>query len=103
MTNEIEYEFHDAMITIYHQKVDECHYYHTDFLQTVARLGGLNAAKQLLATDQFSTGLSELAELCRLDLSMEVLILKKEWSKLFTDEEITTAKQRLNRYGYDYD
>jgi hypothetical protein len=49
----------------------------------------------LLAALGISEGLAKLAELERLDLSMEALVLKTPWSGMFSDEELKTARGRL--------
>ena len=66
----------------------------------VRERGGLDAAKQLLKGNELSDGLVKLWELGRLDLSMEALIQGEPWSALFTREELTQARQRLEELGY---
>jgi len=66
----------------------------------IANYGGLKTAQKLLATPNPSEGFEVLWELQRLDLSMENLVLNPKYRSLFTDEEITTAKERLKAYGF---
>ena len=62
--------------------------------------GGLIAAKKLIADPKYSDGLTKLWELKRLDLSVEALVLREPWSKLFTTEELASARKKLNELGY---
>ncbi len=97
---DIEVAFHREMLNIYEQAKKECSYVATRFLQMVGRLGGLGAAKQLLASEGYSEGLTRLWEEGRLDISMEALVLRDPWRKLFTVEELAVAQRRLNELGY---
>jgi hypothetical protein len=96
----LEAAFHKEMLDIYERANTECNYVATRFLQMVGRLGGLVAAKQLLASEGFSEGLTRLWEEGRLDISMEALVLQDPWRKLFTVEELEIARQRLTELGY---
>ena len=93
--------FHMAMLQIYQKAKKECRYNSTYFLQMVQKEGGLNTAKILLHEKGISKGLITMKLLNRLDLTMEALILKKEWKDLFTDEERDIARKRLAALGYE--
>ena len=97
---DIETAFHKGMLDIYERAKRECNYTATRFLQMVIDDGGLAAAKRLLASDGFSEGLTRLWEEGRLDISMEALVLRDPWRKLFTFEELAVAQRRLNELGY---
>lgn len=99
MSIQMERNFQDAMIECYHT-ASEYGYYHTDFLRMIVNRGGIGAAKHMLATNEFSSGLIVLSGLGKLDISMEAMILKKKWSHFFSDEEINTAATRLRRLGH---
>ena len=62
--------------------------------------GGLGTAHRLLASSEVSSGFTALYERGRLDLTVEALVLKLEFARLFTDEEVETARQRLAELGY---
>lgn len=62
--------------------------------------GGYITAKYLIHTDNPSDGFTKLWELKRLDLSVEVHVLKSEYDSLFTDEERQICVNRLNEYDY---
>lgn len=64
-------------------------------------MGGYSTAKKLI--NRTSTVFEKLWEHNRLDLSTEAIILQKEFSALFTKEELDIAKNRLSEFGYDID
>ncbi len=96
----LEIDFHKDMLTIYRRAKDECGYNATRFLQMVANDGGLKTAKKLLATNEPSDGFTELWRKHRLDLTVENLVLNPKYRILFSVEEVTIARERLNSYGY---
>jgi hypothetical protein len=60
----------------------------------------LAAAKTLLLSEEYSVGLTRLWEARRLDLSMEALVLKEPRCRLFTEDELKVARNRLAKLGY---
>ena len=92
---DLERQFHQEMLRIY-DEATKLRYHPTRFLQMVDQQGGLNAAKQLLAGDTLSSGFVRLFELGRPDLTVESLVLKDPWCRLFTDEELNEAERRLS-------
>jgi hypothetical protein len=74
-------------------------YYPKAFLKLLKQRGGLATAQQLLRSDAMR-GLTTLWEHGRLDVSVEALVLKPEWRGLFTDEERSIARKRLEDLGY---
>jgi hypothetical protein len=100
--NNLEEDFHHAMIGIYEKAKDACDYKPTRFLQMVQEYGGVRTAKRLLARSEVQSGLETLWECHRLDLSMEALVLKPRFQSLFTEEELKIAKDRLILYGYQF-
>jgi len=93
------------MLGIYEKAKKECGYNATRFLQMVQEKGGWKAAKQWLSHDTPQEGLFKLWELGRLDISMERLVLQKQFRELFTDEELARARKCLHdlRYVIDED
>ena len=63
--------------------------------------GALGAARKLLATRTVSDGFVALWERERLDLTVEALVLNTQFTSLFTDDERTTARRRLEAVGVD--
>ena len=62
----------------------------------------MNAAHRILSGHRESDGFGALADLGRLDLSLEALAVKKQFTSLFTDEEANTALERLLFAGYKF-
>ena len=97
---DLERAFHQRMREVYDQAKSECGYTATRFLQMVNAEGGLQAAKKLLSAGGYSEGLTRLWEEKRLDISMEATILREPWCELFTDDELSIAKTKLQELGY---
>lgn len=97
--NELENRFHKEMINTY-LEAKKLKYNAAYFLQMVTDKGGYMAAKQLVHTDTPSEGFTKLWQLKRLDLSVEVLVLKPEYQSLFTNEERQICIDRLRKYEY---
>ncbi len=57
-------------------------------------------AKRALSGNRVSDGFWALADLGRLDLSLEALAVKKGFTGLFSDQEADTALSRLLDAGY---
>ncbi len=94
---DLDTRFESEMIeTVYRTAGRETGYWASYFLRTVRQYGGVAAAKRLLETKGLSKGLLKLREKNRLDLAMETLVLKPEYSALFTDEERVIAARRLD-------
>lgn len=62
----------------------------------------LKAAHRMLSGHRESDGFSQLAAKGRLDLSVEALAVKKQFTALFSDEETNNALQRLMDAGYGF-
>lgn len=93
-------EFHRAMLDVYRKARKEAGYNATFFLKMVEEMGGLKAAQRLLQAGAVSSGFTALWEKGRLDLSVEAVVLQDRFARLFTDEELDTARDRLTEYGY---
>lgn len=66
----------------------------------VNEMGGVAAARHLLAKDDTSEGFTTLYLSSRLDLAAEALILKPEFAALFTPAERQRARERLAQMRY---
>jgi hypothetical protein len=96
MKKSLEAAFHDEMLAIYYNAGHETGYWANRVLQKVRKDGGVQAARQWLKPEKgLSPGLQRLAREKRVDLSMEALVLREPWKKLFTDEEIKEARKRV--------
>src|SRR5687767_3277493 len=100
MPNETELAFHAAMLDIYQRAVAETDYTPSDFRKMVLRDGGVTVAKKLLHDPNPAAGFATLILNGRLDLSVEVLVLQPEWQALFTDFELSVARERLKAVNY---
>jgi hypothetical protein len=98
--DDIERQFHKAMIEVYESAKRETGYNATRFLQMISEQGGVATARQLLHSPQVSDGFTALWERRRLDLAVEAVILRPEFDPLFSDEEREIARERLDSYGY---
>lgn len=57
-------------------------------------------ANRILSGHKESDGFAQLAKLGRLDLSLEAICVKKQFTGLFTDEQANNALDRLLSAGY---
>ena len=62
----------------------------------------LAQARRVLSGHRESDGFALLAQKGRLDLSLEALAVKKQFTSLFTDEEANNALMRLLDAGYHF-
>lgn len=62
----------------------------------------MKQAHQILSSHRESDGFSFLASKGRLDLSLEALAVKKQFTALFSDEEANNALMRLLEAGYKF-
>lgn len=83
--SQLERDFQDATLAIYEAPLAvKPPYRPTYFRRVVLERSGHQAASDLLATDEPSSGFTELyLRGRRLDLSIECLVLKKRWRELF--------------------
>lgn len=96
----LENKFNNDMKNIYFVAKKEIGYNASRFMQLVSQKGGVLAAKQLISKDGGTYGFEVLWEHKRLDLSVEAHVLKEEYQELFTNEERTLCKKRLEEFGY---
>ena len=97
-----EAQFDGAMIEIYRQTGAQFGYWPHYYLRMVRELGGVAAAKKLLADSNVSAGFLRLVRERRLDLSVEYLVLRVRYASLFTERERAVARQRLETYGFEF-
>ena len=93
--NPLEQRFDQAMHDIYRRAREECDYHAARFRQMLGEQGGLETARRLLSSDEISDGFTEMALLDRLDLTMETLVLQDYFRELFTEQELSRARERL--------
>ncbi len=95
VSDSLQEEFDAAMRDIYQRALTECRYNASYFIQMVNDRGGLQTAKYLLSVDDPQSGFTRLWELGRLDLTVEALVLKPQFSSLFDRTEVQAARRRL--------
>ncbi|MGU3399164.1 hypothetical protein ACLBWS_05385 [Brucellaceae bacterium D45D] len=94
-------KFTEAMFQVYRRAKVEAGYTATIFYRMVNENFGLPTAKALINAPKASDGYTALYELKRLDLTVEALVVENaQWRKLFTDEELKKAEQRLTNHEY---
>ncbi|GHD16973.1 GmrSD restriction endonuclease domain-containing protein [Nocardiopsis kunsanensis] len=93
-------DFHRAMVSLHERAKTEAGYTPSHFIGMISELGALETARKLLHAPAVSDGFSNLWERGRLDLTVEALVLRPEFSSLFTDEELDRARGRLDQFGY---
>ena len=62
----------------------------------------MKQAHQILSSHRESDGFSHLARLGKLELSIEALAVKKQFTSLFSDDEANNALMRLLDAGYTF-
>lgn len=87
------------MRDVYARAKREAGYNATYFLRMLTEQGGLATARTLLHNTGTSEGFTALWHKGRLDLTVEALVLNEEFTPLFTDEELDTARHRLTEFG----
>ena len=63
--------------------------------------GPIEMAHRLLKGPRTSPGFARLWEMGKLHMSIEALVLRKEFQSLFTDAERNVARERLVNKGYE--
>ena len=100
MSDNLEDQFHKAMIDACQDALRDCTQRAAYFLQLVGSQGGVETAKKLLQSNDVEHGSTALWKCGRLDLIFEYLVLQPKYADLFTDEEKEMARSRLKEYGY---
>ncbi len=97
MPQNLESDFHQAMLSIYDSALKlKPPYRATYFLQMLGEHGGRRTADILLAANNPAAGFTELFFRGHLHLSVEYLVLMQAWQQLFTPEQLAIARRRLN-------
>jgi hypothetical protein len=75
----------------------ELGYNPTVFTSMLERHGAVQTAKRLIAAGELQSGIKRLAELGRLDITMEQIMLEPEFAPLFAEGELAAARWRLDQ------
>lgn len=65
-------------------------------------VGDMKSARRILSGHRESDGFYQLAQLGKLELSLEAIAVKKQFTSLFSDEEANNALSRLLDAGYTF-
>ena len=71
-------------------------------MRPVAEEDGMQTAFRCLSGSRTSDGFAALAQLQRLELSLEALAVDRRFTALFTDQQANTALTRLLDAGYRF-
>lgn len=93
-------EFTQELIEKCRISKEECGYYPSRFIQTIAQRGGVETARFLIAKAGISDGFEKLQSLGRLELSMEATVVEPRFAPLFTDDEVNYCFDLLCQCGY---
>ena len=100
--SDLEDRFDAAMLDIFRRAKSEANYNATRFFQMLTEHKGLETARILLHASGVSDGYTALWERKRLYLTVEALIHDNpEYHSLFTEKELDTTRERLEKYQYD--
>lgn len=94
----LENKFNKDMMNVYTTAKKELGYNATRLMQLISNKGGIQAAKQLISKNGGTYGFEVLWEHKRLDLSVEAVVLKEEYSQLFTEDERNLCIERLHDF-----
>ncbi len=72
-------------------------------LRPMEQSDAMKQAHRALTGNRFSDGFGQLADLRRLDLSLEALVIDRRFTSLFSDEEANNALIRLLDAGHKFD
>lgn len=78
----------------------ECHrlgYHPSDFEGMLANASAAHVAEKLVASGELQTGLKKLAQMGRLDLSVEFIMLEPQFESLFKKPLREAAQWRLDQ------
>jgi len=104
MNKELIKNFDNKLFELYETAKRECNYNPTRFLHMFREYGGYQTTKKLLHPqgEAISDGLIKLWECKRLEISIEATVLQHPWNQLFTNDELATAKKRLEKLDFDF-
>ena len=71
-------------------------------MRPVERQKAVEAARRMLSSSRDSEGFGQLQKMGRLELSLEALAVKKDYTALFSDDEVNNALMRLLDAGYRF-
>lgn len=100
MSTTLKAQFTEAMFDLWRRAKTEANYNAPRFLQMIVEQGAVPTAKQLVNSPKMHSGLVVMQERARLDLTVEAEVLNPRWKKLFTVEDLSNAKKKLDALDY---
>ena len=97
---EIEKKFSQDWILLAQQGKDLGGYECQRLVKNISSFGGVSTAKRMLKRQGASENFQQLKDLNRLDLSLELLITRGEYTSLFEDEEVNMCLELLCQCNY---
>lgn len=98
--HELEENFERAMVRLYEQAFKELGYDAVYLMRMASNEGGVTTARTLVMSSLASDGFVYLWKHQRLDLTVEALVVQKEFAPLFDVHVIARAEQRLREHGW---
>ncbi len=96
--------FHQAMLDLYRRRIETSPllgYTAGPLGLEIRELGGLEAAKRQIHSEELGPGFVALSVMEHLHLTLEALILDDlRWHALFSEEELAICGERLRKSGY---
>jgi len=74
----------------------ELGYNPTRFIEMIEKQHPVEVGKRLIVSGDFQTGIIQMAKMDRKDLTIESVMLRPEFSTLFTPDELSAAQWRLD-------
>ena len=96
MIPKLKEEFDREMIRLYELAKSECNYNASYFIRMIRNRGGVETARHLVLYSGLAKGLIAMARCGRLVLTVEALVLREPWKKLFAKEVISIAEIKLH-------
>jgi len=100
MTNPSETVLQNALLVNMKQAEAVLHVDFSREIGLIEKKGALRFLQQLLRRNQESPGFPALAKCSKLELSAEAVVVRSEFSALFTDDEVNLCFDRLCDNGY---
>lgn len=97
--SDIEDKINKELAEVCARSKTEVDYTPSRFLEMMSRDGGIVAAKKVISCNN-TDGFDRLWLENRLDLSVEAIVIKPEYSSLFTEDERQICLKRLCEAGF---
>lgn len=101
MNHQIENQLRQEFLRAVGICINQYGYRPTRFLQILENQGPVNTAIQLVMEPTYHEGFTKLWELNRLDLTVEAIIRRNPYNRLFVQEVLDRARNKLEELGYN--